>query len=291
MKRKFKVFVSLLMVLSLINAYAIAPSAALASTLSKATSSEFSADYISADEDKDASLVTYGVDTDGVPFAMRQDGAKAKYLSISPKQFKMQIFKGNYLGEVVFRKTPDRGVAASFKASNKESLTAQATLPTVGSQFQKTGINLSLRYTKGGKSLKTSLHLEERSGTQGKGEELQKIINEVRASESLTKLLATARIFSHFELVKHAYAPVVVEDSCFWAATSCVASLVEYGLGIALIADVCGLTFGVGCLLALLFHPVAGVLVAKHCSDALSICNISGPGGGGGGPTKEPIQP
>jgi len=120
MKKNLKKFLSSLVVLSLINLYAIAPQAAIASTPGGATSSEFSANSIS--EDIDTASFTFGVDADGVPFAVNRDGAKAKYLSISPKQYKIQVFKWSYLGEAVFRKNSDREVVATFKTSNKESL-------------------------------------------------------------------------------------------------------------------------------------------------------------------------
>jgi len=292
MNKNLKKFLSLLVVLSLINLYAIAPQVAMASTPGDVTSSEFSADSIS--EDIDTSSFTFGVDADGVPFAVNRDGAKAKYLSISPKQYKIQVFKGSYLGETVFRKNSDREVIASFKASNKESLTARTTFLPFDSQLQKLSVNLSLQYTKSGQSLKASLNLGGRNDGQLREEELRKIINEVQASESLKTLMATSRTFSRIEVVKLAYGLTAVKaesGSCFWSATSCIASLIEYGLGMALIAELCGVTFGVGCFLALLYHPVAGLMVAKHCSDAIRDCSSDGGGGGGGGPTHREILP
>src|SRR5262245_35176179 len=294
MKKNLKKFLSLIVVLSLINLYAIAPQAATASTPGEASSSEFSAN--SSSEGIDTASFTFGVDADGVPFAANRDGAKAKYLSISPKQYKIQVFKGSYLGEAVFRKNSDREVVASFKAYNKESLTAQTTFPPVDSQLQKLSVNLSLQYTKSGQSLKASLNLGGRNDGQLREEELRKIIDEVRASESLKTLMATSRIFSRIEVVKLAFALTPVKaasGSCFWSATSCVASLIEYGLAIALIAELCGATLGLGCFLALAYHPIGGLMVAKHCSDAISDCGLdsSGGGGGGGGPTKREILP
>lgn len=273
MRKNAKVYISLLTILSLINLYTVNPPSAIALTLNHGNPSEALGNLILENEDEVASI-TYGVDADGVPFARRKDGAKARYLSISPKQYKIQISDTRLIGEVLFSKRSTHELIASFIASNNDSLSAHAILSEAKTQSDKIAGSIIIQLNENRASLKTTIVFGEKGDPVDNGNNMQAIVNRVNASQPLTKLLSMAKLFSRVTVVKHAFTALAEEEGCGWAVTSCVASLIEYGLGIALITEVCGVTFGLGCLGALVLHPLAGVMVGKHCSDAITACGL-----------------
>jgi hypothetical protein len=113
---------------------------------------------------------------------------------------------------------------------------------------------------------------------------LQAIVADLKANDDMKHLLKDVQFFGNKTTLSVISPLLAFGGGCGWAVTSCVASLIEYGLGAALIIELCGVTLGAGCLLALAFHPVAGALVARHCSDAITAC------GGGEIGTEESQQ-
>lgn len=220
---------------------------------------------------------SYGRDRDGVPFALRADGTKGRFLSVSSKLVKIEIRKGSaQVGVAEFRRLPDNQLLSTFTADrSRESLSVRAGLAAVPVAESAPSIRLSLRYRKhkvvitgNGPSAGPQAAPEVESA-------LQALVADLRADKGMTRLLKDIQFFGNRVTLRGISPLLVFGDSCGWAATSCIAALIEYGLGAALIIEVCGATVGVGCLLALAFHPVAGALVGKHCGEALKVCGLA----------------
>lgn len=221
-----------------------------------------------------AEPVSYGRDRDGVPFALRSDGTKGRFLRVSPKLVKIEIQKGgDWVGVAEFRRLPDNQLLSTFKAArHRGSLTVRAGLAEAPTADINPSIRMSIQYGKRKVAIAGSGPDAGQQAAPEVERELQDLVADLRANEGMTRLLKDIQFFGSKATLRGISPLIASGDSCGWAATSCIASLIEYGLGVALIIEICGVTLGVGCLLALAFHPVAGALVAKHCSDALKIC-------------------
>lgn len=220
-------------------------------------------------------LISYGRDRDGVPFALRSDGTKGRFLRLSSKQVKIEILKGaDKVGVAEFRRLPDNQLLSTFKTDKRrESFSVRAGLAEAPVVENNPSIRLSLQYGK--RKVVITGTGPSAAGQQAPPEvekELQALVADLRSDEGMTHLLKDVRFFGNKSTLRGIAPLLLFEDSCGWAVTSCVAALIEYGLGAALIIELCGVTLGVGCLLALAFHPVAGALVAKHCADAFKAC-------------------
>ncbi len=215
----------------------------------------------------------YGIGLDGHPFALRKDGTKAKYLSVSPKEFRIQVFKKGLLGEATFIRKAENQFEATFTSSGSDVFSVRTTAasnkllpknPIANVTISLGNRRVTIANVNSDNSERISPMIEK---------ELQQISSDLRANKSMSQLLATVRFFgSKPILAKVPKLITTMSESCGWAAASCIASLIEYGLGMALIAEVCAGTFGAGCILALLYHPVAGLMVANHCSAAITAC-------------------
>ncbi|MBV9923600.1 MAG: hypothetical protein JOZ96_01060 [Acidobacteria bacterium] len=217
---------------------------------------------------------SYGRDRDGVPFALRADGTKGRFLSISSKLIKIEIQKGaDKVGVAEFRRLPDNQLLSTFKADkDSESLSFRAGLTAAPVADHTPSIRLSIQYRKHKVDFTSNGPSAAQQAAPEVDKEFQGLVSDLRANEGMSRLLKQVQFFSSKTTLRGISPLLAFTDSCGWSATSCVASLVEYGLGAALIIEVCGVTVGVGCLLALAFHPVAGALVARHCADALKAC-------------------
>jgi hypothetical protein len=219
-------------------------------------------------------LASYGRDRDGVPFALRSDGTKGRFLRVSSKRVKIEILKGaDKVGVAEFRRLPDNQLLSTFKTDkHRESLSVRAALAEVPAADANPSIRLSIQYGKRKVALTGHGPSAGQQVAPEVEKELQALVADLRADEGMTHLLKNVRFFGSKATLRGISPLIAFGESCGWAATSCIASLIEYGLGVALIIELCGVTLGAGCLLALAFHPVAGALVAKHCSDALKAC-------------------
>lgn len=61
---------------------------------------------------------------------------------------------------------------------------------------------------------------------------------------------------------------------CAKAILECAASIGAYGYSIATLLAACKVTFGLGCLAALLYHEVLGPLTVLLCADAINKCHL-----------------
>jgi hypothetical protein len=215
-----------------------------------------------------------GLDPDGVPFVLRSDGTKARYVQIKPTIVKIQLNKnGINNGSVEFRSLAGREFSAKYTPSKGKIFSAVTKVLAV-SKNAKLLARLTLEYGKD----KVVLEGDDQFSSQDVPPETAKLLEtfseKLRADTNLRSLFSTTRFFVKKSTLESAL-PFMADSSCGWAAASCLVSLVEYGLGWALIIEVCGLTAGAGCIAALLFHPAAAALVAKHCADAVDACGLA----------------
>lgn len=64
---------------------------------------------------------------------------------------------------------------------------------------------------------------------------------------------------------------------CIWKSVVCLAAIVAYIDAIGGLASVCGETVGIGCVLAILAHPIMAGIMVEACKDALEACGVEDP--------------
>ena len=216
-----------------------------------------------------------GLDHDGVPFVLRSDGTKARYIHVNPKFVKLQLSKnGIDSGNVEFRFKSGGSFSAKYAPAKGKALSAVTEVSTSSDNNRKKLARLTVQYGKERIVLQGDENLASKAVPAATLKRLESLSADIRNDSHLVALFNSVRFFAKKSMLEFAMPYFMVAGSCGWDAASCVASLVEYGLGWALIIELCGITVGAGCILALFWHPVAGALVVKHCSDAIQSCEI-----------------
>ncbi|HEX8070034.1 MAG TPA: hypothetical protein VF546_08800 [Pyrinomonadaceae bacterium] len=223
----------------------------------------------------------YGLDGDAVPFAQAADGIKARYLSLSPKHFRLQIVKGGGGGEVEFKRLSEAETTTEFKPSTDAGLFVRT--KRRADKNGRTGINISFRY--GGKQV--CFMLGQADEVQGVAPAAQKKLRAMLAvvgkNRGLSELLADARTFNQRSVLAGAASVLVnnyaLADSvdCISEAAQCILAISAYIGSIGGLIALCPESLGAACLAALLLHPVIGLYVAAQCTQALRACGITPP--------------
>ena len=176
------------------------------------------------------------------------------------------------MGVAEFRRLPDSRMLSTFTTKRQEKLSVRASLAASSVVEKNPDISLAIRYGKRKVVITgNDLPSEQQASLKAK-KELQAIVSDVKANEDMKDLLRDVQFFGNKATLSVISPLLAFGGSCAWAVTSCIAALIDYGLGAALIIDLCGVTIGLGCILILAFHPVAGALVGKHCGDVRAAC-------------------
>lgn len=145
------------------------------------------------------------------------------------------------------------------------------------------GINIGVEYKKERVILKIDFGSPEKGFDPTAEKQLRGLLERIRASPGLIKLMTDIRTFSEPSVLTGVAATrlnnAVPIDSlqCTIAALQCVI-LVGYYINTWLALNTaCAISVGKACITQLLLHPVAGAFVTLKCVDAIQKCRIPMP--------------
>lgn len=215
----------------------------------------------------------YGLDPGGIPFAIKADGSKARFTTLSPNLIKIQITDRSDLGEVEIERLPQQTAIIRFKARTGGTLIVRTSPGPAGAD----GSSVEFQY----KKEKTELKMAERnrkdpSFTSTKA--LQGVLTAADRDRDLMDLIHATNTFSEASVVSGVlFASVNAQVSCALEVVKCYAALVAYVAGIAALILLCPETIGLTCFLAILAHPSLGPIAVLQCISAFEACNVPRP--------------
>lgn len=226
------------------------------------------------------SPLSYGVGPDKVPFALKADGTKAKYLSLCVSHIKLRVEKEKPLGEVEFLRVSPTQTLVTFKPTVGDTLSVRsAARPKSVGQEPSIDLSIEMKGKKVALSFAPDADAERLAGAVSE-RSMQTLRADVKAQDSLTRLLAEAHDF----LSEKAFLGLLpflrqFESSatdcafqCVLASNICIGAVLAYAGGIGTLIFFCGETLGFTCILALASHPFLATAVGLQCTSALNIC-------------------
>src|ERR671931_1950159 len=224
----------------------------------------------------------YGLDADKVPFALKADGLKGRFIDVSPNHFELQVVKGEGLGEVEFTRMtggesllnfpPPAGGAFIVRTKNLDGGGGRA--PRVAMAFHFNGSRVAV-------TLDAANEREPMAAAAAR--RLYDMAGGLRNDRRLKVLMEEARAFARGTVINGVIATMAanyaVEDSldCALAVGECILMIGTYIASVGGLIALCPETIGASCLGALLLHPVIGAMVALKCAKAIQVCGLRKP--------------
>lgn len=224
--------------------------------------------------------LTVGRESNGTPFLLSAAGTRGRYLVLTGSRIKVELSREEPLGTIDLRRTsPDKlEVGLSSPRGARFDVRAE-----VLSRSLATGNPEQIRTTYRFNHLQVTLDSRRdyvASRLRSKKErELADLFAGVASDGSITGLASQIEPFLAGSSLKM-LAPLSLHEAgpvpdCADHAKDCLAAVVQYIGGIGALIGFCGLTFGIGCIGAILAHPVLGVLLAFDCSKAAHSCGLT----------------
>ncbi len=239
-----------------------------------------SGNNLKAPGDKSQTRFYYGIDPDKVPFALRADGTKARYISLCASHLKLQISKTTGIGEVEFRRVSSKETLVTYAPTGGDILSIRSTVSPQASSEKEPVVNLALEL----KGHKVGLSLNSNQGQElpaNVGANLQVMRTDAKASDPLLRLLTEAHTFLSgpafsgllpFLRQFDNSSPTDCKFDCARGIASCLAAVVAYAGGIGGLILLCPETVGLACVLAIASHPFLALYVGTECSAAARTC-------------------
>lgn len=200
------------------------------------------------------------------PRSITRDGIRAEYFALEGGHIKVRLSRdGSVLGTVEYLRTdseilttfdaPDG--SASFRDVREESKASEALylywntkeIPLTGADVNEADILTAFQ------------EIRNASGLQ----ELLRVMPEFLNERTLFDVGITALVL-----------PPDQEDGleCADKILECIAAAILYVGGISALISVCGWSLGLGCVLAIMAHPVLSLTLGVKCSQALKACGV-----------------
>jgi hypothetical protein len=239
-------------------------------------------------EGKSETLFYYGTDPDKVPFAIRADGTKARYISLCPSHIKLQISKTTGIGEVEFRRISPKETLVTYAPTGGDIFSIRSTVSPQASSEREAVVNLALEL----KGHKVGLSLNSNQSQElpaNVGANLQVMRTDAKASDPLLlRLVTEAHTFLNgpafsglLPFLRQFYSsPTDCKFDCARGVASCLAAVVAYAGGIGGLILLCPETVGLACVLAIVSHPFLALYVGTECSAAVRTCQDCNNSGG-----------
>lgn len=233
-------------------------------------------------EGKTGAPFYYGIDPDRVPFALRADGTKARYVSLCASHIKLQISKTTSIGEVEFRRLSLKETLVTYAPAGGETLSIRSTASPQAGKGKETVLTLALEL----KGQKVDLNLVP-GETEGQvlprntAAKWQAMRRDAKTDDALLRLLTEANSFLNgpafsgllpFLRQEDALSPFGCQFDCVFAINQCILAASAYLGGIGSLILLCGETLGFTCVLAIAAHPFLAAAVGMSCSSAVKIC-------------------
>ena len=141
----------------------------------------------------------YGFDPDGVTFARKADGTKARYVTLLPDHVKLEISKQAELGSVEIQRYPSGRTLLRFQALRGSALFVRTRPDQNSPNANKTRIQL--KFGKHTAELKMARDSSKDSLSADTVAKFQKIVAEVRQDRDLKTLIDVSNFFSDKSVV------------------------------------------------------------------------------------------
>jgi len=223
----------------------------------------------------------YGLDSDNVPFALKSNGTKGRYVNLSADHFRLQITNGVSIGGVEFLRLSANETLAQFETGRGDRFSVHSITQTSANGM--TNISLDFRYRNKRAVLVIDAKQAEKGLTPRVAKELRMLVADFKKNSALKRLMEEVSTFTDKAVLVGATSAMLksyaLVDSlaCIIAAGECILTISGYVGSIAALIALCPETIGASCLAALLLHPVIAVIVAAKCADALHKCGIAVP--------------
>lgn len=227
--------------------------------------------------------VTYGLDPDKVPFALRDDGVKARYLSLSPGNLKVQLTKDSALGEVEFRRKSRKETLTTFTPASGDPLVIRTVVSPKNAGKQVPDFDMVFQSNK----RKAVVGVEQgrvpaAPATRGSERQLREVLSAAGANPTMSSLTREAAFFLSKPvmggLLRRAFqydleACIKVDPfECTKETIYCLGAIGGYVVGVGGLLSACAVTVGATCIGALLAHPILGAVVVFQCNSAVVAC-------------------
>jgi len=222
----------------------------------------------------------YGFDLDGVTFARKSDGSKARYVDLSPDHVKLEISKQRELGNIEIQRFPSNGTLLRFQSYSGHSLFVRTWLDQNSPNTNKTRIEL--QYGKYKAELKTNGDSSKPAFSSDVATKLENIVAGLRRDRDLMKLIEVSNVFcdksvaSQIMLMRGIKTPTLM-FGCLEDILVCYLAILAYVASIGSLIAACPETIGLTCFLAILAHPALGPLAVLKCNNAIQSCGTPPP--------------
>lgn len=237
-------------------------------------------DYFNNLESNGDASVQYGFDPDGVRFAQKNDGSKARYLAFSTDHFKIELTKQRLLGDVEITRFPSNKSLLCFRTAEGSTFFVH-TSPDP-SNTNSTRIKIELHYLNETVELKVDDRNPNKGFSASASTKLRIIAAGLKQDQPLRELMEATSTYCEKSVLSgvaltRGLNPMVPDLACAIAIVECYGALAAYIGGIAALILLCPETIGLTCFLAIIAHPALGPLAVLKCIDAFDKCHIPVP--------------
>jgi len=237
-------------------------------------------DYLNNLESNTDKSFEYGFDPDGVTFARKADGTKARYVALLPDHVKLEISKQAKLGNVEIQRYPSDRTLLRFQVPGGRSLFVRTWQDPKSRNANKTRIEL--QYGKRRAELKMDRDSSKKSLSHHTVAKLQGIVNGLRGDRDLKKLIDASNMFSDRSVASRVMLMrgmniTTLNFGCAQDILECYLAILAYVGSIGTLIALCGETIGFTCWLAILAHPALGPIAVLKCNNAIQSCGTPPP--------------
>ena len=230
------------------------------------------------ESNKDKSF-QYGLGPDNVPFAVSKDGTKARYLDMTSTHVKLQLTNRRDIGEMEIQRFPANTWLLRFESHKGNSLFVRAIPDPTNDDPARMQLELVYKNKRAEAKYYGGASNEPVSKA---GRDLNVIIEGVRNDKPLARLIqatnafCTKAVLSGIMLSSSLHEPLSFL-SCALDILECIERILLYAGSIGTLILLCGETFGLTCLNAILLHSVLGPIAVLKCNDAIQNCGATPP--------------
>jgi hypothetical protein len=237
-------------------------------------------DYLKTLDAKSNKSIQYGFDSDGVTFARKTDGSKARYVDLTRDHVKLELSKQRQLGNVEIQRFPSDSTLLRFQTPAGHNLFVRTWLDHNSNDANK--IRIELQYGKYRAELKTNGDSSNPAFSPDVATKLENIVTGVRRDRDLMKLIEASNVFCDKSIaaqvmLMRGMSTTTLNFGCLEDILECYLAILAYVGSIGTLIALCGETIGLTCFLAILAHPALGPIAVLKCNNAIQSCGTEAP--------------
>lgn len=220
-------------------------------------------------------IVGFGREKNGNPFLLSAAGVKGRYLLFSNNRIKIEISREESLGTVDFHRLGPGEVEVGFTSPQGNLFYVRTEVLAPAGKTSPAHVSTSFRFNHSEVKLDSRRDYVDARLSAKKERELEWVMARAEADSSLKNLAREIQPFLTRASLKMVFVEAGPVPDCASDAIDCLTAAVAYVGGIGALITLCGMTVGIGCIGAIIAHPVLGVAVGIHCSKAAASCGVT----------------